>query len=163
MSRTGKNRLAFLVVAAIAIAAIGTALRSRPRHEASLLSTAQTADVAWFARSQARLLGDPALGQATVILGPQTAQATGGVHLTKAEAYIVLYGRFRCNRCHDPATAGLGEHGRWHARALGFQVYWPRTAPPSPLAVLGITADTAPHGLNLPPRASISRAAVVKL
>lgn len=163
MSPTSKNRMAALAAAAIAIAAIGTALRPHSGHPPSLLSTAQRADIAWFARSQARLLGDPTLGQATVILGPQTAQATGGVRLTKSQAYIVLYGRFRCDHCHDPATAGLGHNGRWHARTLGYEVYWPRTAPPSPLAVLGIGADTRPNGLNLPPAKSINRTTVVKL
>jgi hypothetical protein len=165
MSHRSKNGLALLVVAAIAIAAIGTALKSHSKHHpnVSLLSTTQTAHVARFARSQARLLGDPNLSHATVILGPQTAQATGGVRLTKSQAYIVLYGRFRCEHCQDPDTAGLGDNGHWQARTLGFEVYWPPTAPPSPLAVLGITADTRPHGLNLPPRTSIHRTTVVKL
>jgi hypothetical protein len=165
MSHRSKNGLALLLVAVIAIAAIGAALRSHSRHAPSvgLLSTTQTADVAWFARSQARLLGDPALQHATVILGPQTAQATGGVRLTKSEAYIVLYGRFRCDHCHDAATSGLGQHGRWHAGTLGYEVYWPPTAPPSPLAILGISADTRPDGLNLPPAKTIKRLAVVRL
>jgi hypothetical protein len=103
------------------------------------------------------MLGDPGLRHATVILGPQTMQATGGVRLTKSEAYIVLYGRFRCDHCHDPATAGLGQNGRWHARTLGYTVYWPS------LAILGIGDDTRPNGLNLPPAKSIRRLATVKL
>jgi hypothetical protein len=165
MSHRSKNALALLLVAVMAIAAIGTALRSHSKHDSSgsLLSPTQTADVAWFAHSQPRLLGDPGLRHATVILGPQTVRATGGVRLTKSQAYILLYGRFRCDHCHDPATAGLGEHGHWHARTLGYEVYWPRTAPPSPLAVLGISGDTRPDGLNLPPAKTIRRLTVIKL
>jgi hypothetical protein len=85
------------------------------------------------------------------------------VHLTKSEAYIVLDGRFRCDHCQAPATAGLGENGHWYARTLGYEVYWPRTAPPSPLAVLGISGDTRPDGLNLPPAKTIRRLTVIKL
>ncbi|HEX5559392.1 MAG TPA: hypothetical protein VFX13_17380 [Gaiellales bacterium] len=129
----------------------------------TLLSPIQRAHVARFVRNQARMLGDTGLVNATVILGPQTAQATGGVHLSKSEAYIVLDGRFRCDHCHDPATAGLGENGHWYARTLGYEVYWPPTAPPSPLAVLGISAATRPYGLNLPPAKTIKRLTVVKL
>jgi len=149
--------MAVLVVAVVAIVAIGTALRSRSGHDLSLLSTAQTAHIARFARDQARLLGDPRLGHATVIIGPQTMQATGGVRLTKSEAYIVLHGQFHCDQCHDPATAGLGGRDRWRAKTLGYTVSWPT------LAVLGIGADTRPDGLNLPPAKTIKRLTVVKL
>ncbi len=100
-----QNRLAVRVVAVIAIAAIGSALRSHstyaPPASFRLLSTTQQARVPGSRATQARVLGDPRLGHATVILGPQTAQATGGVHFTKSEAYIVLYGRFRCDHSHD--------------------------------------------------------------
>jgi hypothetical protein len=159
MSHRSKNGLALLLVAVIAIAAIGAALRSHSRHAPSvgLLSTTQTADVARFARTQARLLGDPTLAHASVILGPQTVQATGGVRLTKSEAYIILNGQFHCDHCHDAATAGLGEHDRWHARTLGYTVYWPT------LAVLGIQSDTEANGLNLPPTKTIKRLTIVKL
>jgi hypothetical protein len=159
MSPRNKNRLALLVVAVIAIAAIGAALRSHSKHHASqsLRARSRMARVARFARSQAHILGDPGLAHATVILGPQTVQATGGVHLTKSEAYIVLSGRFHCDHCHDLATSALGQNGRWHARTLGYTVSWPT------LAVVGIASDTRPDGLNLPPTKTIKRLTVVKL
>ncbi len=159
MSPRSTNRIALLVVAVIAIAAIGAALRSHSKHDPSqtLHAPSRMARVARFARSQARILGDPGLAHATVIFGPQTVQATGGVRLTKSEAYIVLSGQFRCDHCHDLATAALGQNGRWHAKTLGYTVSWPT------LAVLGIGTDTKPDGLNLPPITSINGATIVKL
>ena len=149
-----RARLALLIVVAAAIAATVVVVRSsHPPRTAGRLTPAETARVAGFAREQARTLGDPGLRRATVILGPQTVQATGGSRLSKAEALIIIRGRFRCDHCHDSTTSGFGP--RWHATALEYTVYWPT------LAVLGYGSGDGPHSLNLPPAKSIKRLVTV--
>jgi len=108
-----------------------------------------------FARNQARMLGDPTLARATVILGPQTVQATGGSRVSTSEALIIIRGHFHCDHCHDTATSGFG--ARWHATAIEYAVYWPT------LGVLGYTEGDGPHPLNLPPAKSIRRLATITL
>jgi hypothetical protein len=147
--------IAALVAAAAAVAAVVMASSSHSGRDTTSLSPSDTARVAHFARRQARILGDPRVSRAIVILGPQTPASTGGPSLAKSEALIVLHGRFHCDHCRDSKALGLGSP--WNATAVEYTVLWPS------LGVRGFGADNGAKPLNLPPASHIKRLTIVTL